>query len=862
MLCLPAEAQTGTVEDIIVQGLSRMSREGFDHVMTRQLGAVPGIKVGDAYDPKLLSARFKHLWSRGLFEDITIETEPGERGGVVLIIKIEERPTLTSVTYDDSSVMTKTEIEDRLKERELTLKLNSPLDLGSVYFAEAAVRDLLSEKGFLDATVDATVRKITETTRAVHFTISSGGKTRIQKIEFEGNELFKDKQLKSRLRLTQERRWWWPWSQKNLYHPAKWDQDVSGVTDMYLHKGYLDVEIRPPVIEVRDADPKKEKKQKAAADKRDAEIARLEAFASSPIPSEIPPKKQEKEAAKRRKARDKSLSLAQHKEKAKRWVYLTVPVKEGEPYTLGDVTIAGNDLLSEDILRPYLTMGEGDTLSSLRLDSGVDRITSLYEDLGHLYANVIRRVQRREGEHVADVEIVIEEDLAHNIARIEFTGNSATHDRVLRREVLLAEGERFSRSRLNFSRRKVNQLGYFQVPTEPVVEPLEGEQAIGVTLVGQEQGRNEIQIGGGYSGVDGAFFNGVYSTRNFMGRGQVLSTAVQVGGRSNRYQISFQEPWFLGRPLRLGFSIFRRDVDYGSSLSSTSDGGGVLIGKRFGRSTSFNLGYNWEAVTSRTVLSAAGNSGQVATVIETENRVSSITPAFSFNTINNPYRPSAGKQLSLSMQIAGGALGGDTNFLKPVLQATFYRRGPRRSFFGIHGQLGMVTDWAGGSDFVGSSDIEGVPRYQRFWLGGDTLGPRIFETRSITPLRYVELSEDGTQIVNVLGDPRYDSPDDFATSGGTPVLIEVGGDRFFLLQTEYVVPLNEQAEVALFLDAGDALFEDRSFNLDTTRVSAGVEVRFHLPIFPVPLRLIYGWPVREVEGDDTASFTFSIGRSF
>ena len=138
---------------------------------------------------------------------------------------------------------------------------------------------------------------------------------------------------------------------------------------------------------------------------------------------------------------------------------------------------------------------------------------------------------------------------------------------------------------------------------------------------------------------------------------------------------------------------------------------------------------------------------------------------------------------------------------------------------------------------VGTSNVEGVPRFERFWLGGDTLGPRVFETRTITPRRFVKV-EDGV-ITDVVGDITGQPPDDFISIIGVPVLIEVGGDRKYLLQTEVVFPLNEQAEVALFLDAGDALFEDTNLNFASMRVSAGVEIRFHLPIFPVPLRLIY-----------------------
>ena len=177
----------------------------------------------------------------------------------------------------------------------------------------------------------------------------------------------------------------------------------------------------------------------------------------------------------------------------------------------------------------------------------------------------------------------------------------------------------------------------------------------------------------------------------------------------------------------------------------------------------------------------------------------------------------------------------------------------------MHGEAGVVREF-GDSPLVSTSNIEGVPRYQRFWLGGDTLGPRVFETRTITPRRYVKT--EGGVITDVVGDITGQSPDGFLQINGVPVLIEVGGDRMYLWQSELVFPLNEQAEVAVFVDAGDALFEDTNFNFSSMRVSAGLEVRFHLPIFPVPLRLIYGWPLRELTGDRTSSFTFSIGRSF
>jgi outer membrane protein insertion porin family len=839
LLPISSLAQTGTIEQIEVLGLYRMTREAFLHAF--------GMKAGDSYDEGRLRQRYKALWELGLFEDIVIEKETGPQGGVVLVVKIKERPVLTSVVYEENKVATRTNIEDRLKEREIGLDLGKPIDMRAIYFAETAIRDLLAEKGFLDAEVEAEVRKVTETTRAVNFAITPGGKTRIRSISFNGNSIFSDRKLAGELELTEKRKWYWPWSSKNLYHPVKWDQDVIKLRELYQNRGYLDIEIRPPVVEVKDAGSKK------AAPPEEEPVPAVTEPEEAGLSGLTPKQIEKREKAKRKKERKKKA--------IKHWAELTVPVVEGKQYVMGELNILGNDVFPEELLRAMIPLKQGEIFRNNFLEAAVENIRLLYEDRGHLYATVVRRIERHEDENIADVELFIEEDEPYYVARIEFSGNSKTHDRVLRREMLLTEGERFSRTKLNVSKIKINQLGYFQVPDEPRIEPIVDEKRVNVTFDGQEQGRNEIQIGGGYSGYEGAFFNGVYSTRNFLGRGQILSAALQIGGRSDRYQISIQEPWFLGRPYRLGFSIYRRNIEYGYTLRSSSKGGGIVIGKRIKRFSNIDLSYNWESVSSRSILAnRADTDSEGANTYTSELKISSLTPVFYFSTINNPYRPSRGKSWRLSTQIAGGPLGGDVSFLKPIVSFTGYKRAYRKTHFGFNAQAGLVREWDD-AGYVNSSSIFGIPRYHRFWLGGDTLGPRVFETRTITPLRYVILDDDGS-IIKVLGDPRLQPADDFVSSGGVPVPIEVGGDRFFLLQSELVWPLNEQAELAFFLDVGDALFEDQSWGLETARVSAGVEVRFHLPIFPVPLRLIYGWPVRDLEGDRSSNFTFSIGRSF
>jgi len=190
-----ARAQSGTIEEIIPQGLRQMSKEAL-------LWAFE-IRVGDPYDKARIYEQVKVLWRLGLFEDITVEAENAPNGGKALILKVKERPTLASVSYDENKKLSKTEIEDGLREKDLSLKPGKPVDMGKIFFAEAAIRDMLAQKGFLNSLVRAEVQRVMEGSRSVHFFIETGGKTRIRKIDFTGNSLYKDKKLKKQLQLTE-----------------------------------------------------------------------------------------------------------------------------------------------------------------------------------------------------------------------------------------------------------------------------------------------------------------------------------------------------------------------------------------------------------------------------------------------------------------------------------------------------------------------------------------------------------------------------------------------------------------------------------------------------------------------------------
>jgi outer membrane protein assembly factor BamA len=141
----------------------------------------------------------------------------------------------------------------------------------------------------------------------------------------------------------------------------------------------------------------------------------------------------------------------------------------------------------------------------------------------------------------------------------------------------------------------------------------------------------------------------------------------------------------------------------------------------------------------------------------------------------------------------------------------------------------------------------------------------VFQTRDVSPLRYVRLSSAG-EVIEATSDPAGRPVREFDLNGDGLLnrndLVALGGDKYWLAMVEYTIPFNSPVELAFFLDTGNALYEDTPWGLADYRAAAGIELRFFLPVFPVPLRLIYGWPLRQLPEDRTAAFAFSIGRSF
>lgn len=787
------------VELIDIQGNEFISDEAFL--------ALTDVEPGDSYDEAALLREFWKVWDSGLFDDLRIESAAGDHGGRVVIFTVREKPRVDSVSYEKTKAVSESRIEEVLRGNDALISPNQALDQERISRARRILEELLASEGHPDARVTVLQRSVARSRVALDFRIDPGPKVKVDRIVFEGNTVFTDRQLKAELVNTRERGLRTLISDKDVFYRPRFQEDLEAIRRAYRTRGYLDVEIGEPLL--RDARPGK----------------------SGP--------------------------------EQRRLVTLVVPITEGSAYRLGSLTVSGNSVFDTTELRGLIPLAEGEVCNDRLLRLGITRIDNRYGDEGYLYSVTSPRYTTDPERGLVDVDVQVTENERFSVRRIAFDGNTQTRDHVLRREMRMQEGDVFSRSDFLVSLRKIAQLGFWELSGEPRIEPVEGTNEVDITIAGQEVGRNEIQFGGGFSGVDGLFATFSFSSRNFLGRGSQLSVSGQLGGETTRYSLSYVEPYFMRTRSTVGGSLFAREQDF---TSFDRDGKGATVFWSHPTSTfsAFRLTAAWE--NSEVIGTAAG-------VEDDEFTTYSLTPAFTFDSRDNPFRPTRGRRLTTSLELGAAtderprqpeADQGTINFVKPRLGFTQYWRTARRQYAGIHVEGGLLEPvTSGGVDLVPSDMIEPpyLPVFERFFLGGER-SIRGVETRSVGPrLRH-------------FGD----------RGGGEEELADlaIGGDQYYLVNLEYTFPLSSLFEVTGFLDMGNtygvsnldlvdlvaAVDADRLEVVDSdpfdVKATAGVELRFHTPVLQQPLRLIYGCKVFGDFFDDEGNcdFQFSIGRTF
>lgn len=859
----PAPAAVdATVQGPVPEIVETIEFRGSRRVPQDTLRALIFTKKGDKLDPETLNRDFMALWNTGRFDDIKLEKEPGQTG-YILRFNVTERRVIRTIKYEGNKSLTLSEILDRYKERKVGLQVESQYDPNKVQRARNILLEYLAERGRQFAKVEPQLRQIPPSSLELNFLIKEGPKVKVGVISVQNNHVFTPKAIRQAMKNLKPIGIPYSIFAEELfaktYDSTKLDEDMDRVRVMMQQKGYFTARVVDHKTAIVDTKPT-------------TGHVRLPFFAG-PKPG---------------KAADIALTL-----------------EEGKLFYLKKVNFVGVKLFKtpDALMGPLFGMKEGDIFSTAKIEKGLKSLQKLYGEFG--YINMVAEPDPNPdvANATVDFTLAIDEGKQFFVRRIDFSGNTTTRDKVIRRELLVDEGDMFNQRFWELSILRLNQLGYFEVLKENESYDLRQDtknNTVDITLKVKERGKNSVQLNGGVSGIAGSFIGFSYSTNNFIGLGETLSLSTQLGDRTRDATFSFTEPYLFDKPIQAGFTVYVQRFNYdqgrevsllsgrnlipaynalGSQnlLNYVSNGRGftlfatTLLKRSFAR---VGISYGYSIQNIQTLTSAAGAYFQYSPYQQlsgpnslTGIRTSSITPSYTFNTVNHPITPTAGKSIFASVAFAGSVLGGGVNTIQPQLDMKYFRAGFKRGHvIGMHFLGRWITGYGGKT----------APPFNRFYMGGEN-DIRGFQIWQITPYAYVPTT--GTvNVFNNDGSPRTitqlnadGTKSRVAVTQTIPTyqFISPGADTQGVGNFEYRIPIVGPVWLAAFADAGinkltrpgelrlnqsriDALnqaYPDANFDArakivpgsQVPRMSTGLELQVLMPVVNAPFRLYWAY---------------------
>ncbi|MCC6860822.1 MAG: outer membrane protein assembly factor BamA [Bryobacterales bacterium] len=850
----PQEAQAPPPAQNVVD---RVEFRGARRVPQDTLRAMIATRRGDVYNEEVLRRDFMALWNTGRFDDIRLESEPGP-GGVVVRFMLTERRVVRSIKYEGMKSITVSEILDRFKERKVGLSVESQFDPNKVQRATVVLKEYLAERGRQFAEVEPDVRQIPPSSLEITFNVKEGPKVKIGDIDVVGNQVFNDRRairaMKSIRPIGVPHSIFLENIFSKTFDSTKLDMDKDLLRDAYQQEGYFTARVLDHKMVIRDVGGGK---------------FRIPLF---------------------------------YRNKPGKRADLTIPVEEGRQYKLNKINFVGVKLFRtpETLMKPLFQMQEGDIFSTAKLRKGLENLRKLYGEFGYIDFvpepdfNIIPNSDK------IDLTLTADEGKQFFIRRIDFAGNQTTRDKVIRREILLDEGDMYNTRLWELSILRLNQLGYFEVLKEEEAADIKrnpGTNTVDITLKVKERGKNTVGLTGGVSGIAGSFVGFNYSTNNFLGLGETLSIESQLGDRLQDVSFGFTEPYFMDRPLQLGFVVYTRRFNYdqGREVSLLTGRNLIPLFEAVGRDNLMNYvqnGYGFTVSASYPLKRSFARVGITygydnsdITVNSTASRqyfefinfqglggpnsltgikTSAITPSYSYNTVNHPINPTAGRSLFISTQFAGSFLGGNVNTIRPVVDAKWFKPSPfnNKHILAFHGMASLLTGYGG----------KVAPPFARTYIGGEQ-DIRGFDIWGISPMAFIP-SEATINVLNADGSARTQKNADGEIVNQTmriPIyqLIFPGGDTQFIGNFEYRIPIVGPVTLAAFMDAGvnkilrsnqltmnsdrvselNGIFPQANFTgkaiiapgTQKVRMSTGLELQVLLPVVNAPFRIYWAY---------------------
>jgi len=753
------------IQEIRIEGRKHISLQTYQYYIQS--------KVGEIYDEEKLRNDFHRLWSTDLLLDLKIEVQDGENGKIV-IFKVKEKPRIKEILYTGQKKLNISDITKNLEEKKINLKAEDPYEPNKVKEIEKAILQLLKDKGYRLAAVKSLVQALPNDYVKIEFNIDEGESLRIGDIKFDGNKSFSNKKLVKALKTFRKHNFLSWIFKKDKLSTEKLEESIENIKDFYFNHGFINIKVGEPVIETYET---------------------------------------------------KSTFL---RKKIKR-LRIVYPIEEGEKYYFGELTISGNKSIGEEKLRKLMTFRKGQIFNRSKIKQFITDVQEAYGEKGYLFAMVQPIPNAMEEKRIVNVEFQITEDFPQYIRRIDFRGNTFTYDKVLRREMRLQEGDLLKIGLFRKSLERIYRTGFFD-KIEPDVHRVEEEKdKVDIAISVNENKRNEIRLGGGYSQLEKFFGTLAFSTKNLFGTGKIFDIYLQNGTRTSLYKVAITDPYFLDYDYTLGIDISSSRLEY-FIFDRHSVGGSIIFGFPIKEDFRSLIAYGYEVINITNVITQATQDQSLIDYYKNlfgagnKRRESRLIPQVYRNTFNNPFDPTAGSNVSFSFGIAGGILGGDVNLIKPIFKLSHFIPLNRRPIvFAYNLELGYATGFSG----------KQLPVFERFFLGGE-YSIRGYDVRTVGPI-----------------DPKISR------------FYSVGGNKYLQFNIEYQIPIAGPVKFAAFLDGGNAFASDEGINLRNLRYSTGAELRIMAPFFNAPIRFIYA--INFNRGPiivDRTNFRFAIGRTF
>ena len=848
---IPASAQFGDaeiVERVDIRGSRRITEEAIRNYIVQT-------RPGEQFSAERVEFDLRALYRANYFENIVVDERDGDIGKIITFI-VSEKPLIRAIEYVGNKTISESDILDAFKEKKLGMSVDSQYDPVKVKMAERILRELMIQSGRPLSIVRSEVEPIPPVSVRLRFVMSEGDNVRTGKIQFTGNKVFSDSELRSALQLSKERSIFSMFKGTDRYHRDKLEHDIEvNLRSLYQQYGYMQAQLGQPLVRIFEG-PR---------------------------------------------------GMIPFLRKTKHQFFIEIPIDAGEQFRVGKLELKECGVLNCDALVQEFRMKEGDIINFKAVRNTLEQFKQLYGAAGFINFSYLPETSFDEKNKAYNMTFTLQPGKVFQVNRINFLGNTKTRDKVMRRELILEEGTAFSSLALDYSIRRLNQLGFFEQITEKdyTVRPNENPGSdmgkVDVDITVKEKSQQSIGFSGGISGISGSFIGFNYSNNNFLGHGKYIDVSIVGGTRQTNYNISFTEPHLFDTRWNFGVQFFNTRFRYdtyntfgitdyeGNSnelFTQRTTGGTLNMNRRIQRTSwTVGIGYTYQLISINNIAFGFENfalsqftgyvSGDANNALSGIVR-SEVTPTLRYDSTNAYFNPSQGKSLYLSTSISGGILGGDFSMIRPFIDYRHFISdrwiSKGRNVFAFNLRFQYIQSYGKSS----------VPFFDRFFVGGDN-DIRGFNTRSISPIAIASTKQFDINGVPII-DPQTGMPQTIES-----VPFAMGGDTFALLNFEYRIPIAGPLMMAAFYDIGvtsslrKASLDDYSASsvdiLSGTnskpRSSTGVEFQFTLPVINAPFRLIFAYNPQRIDGtirtpngmgyqvtESKREVKFTIGRSF